>query len=53
MMQIFYINSVSVTMDSTQQNVGAGLYILSSFYNHSCVPNTRSSYPGACVRWCV
>lgn len=45
MMQIFYINSVSVTMDSTQQNVGAGLYILSSFYNHSCVPNTRSSYP--------
>ncbi len=44
-MQILYINSVNITMDDTNQNVGAGLYILSSFYNHSCVPNTTTSFP--------
>jgi len=43
-LQKLYLNAVTVIHNNN--HVGDGLYLLSSFYNHSCVPNTRVEFNG-------
>ena len=57
-MQIFYVNCINVTLDNEDNSkygekpVGSALYLLSSMYNHSCAPNTESSFPNS-AEWHV
>lgn len=45
-MQIFVINSfiIEVPQNSKFIKSGMGLFLLSSFYNHSCVPNASIEF---------